>query len=397
MLDVPALRCQFPSLSRSKDSSKRVYLDNAATTFVPRGVIAVVSDYCERGHSPATAATIYADARMRVARAVGAADPDGVVFCAGATHAIHLVATSWGDANIAAGDEIIVSSAEHVANLACWQALAQRRGGRLRVIAVDANGTFPLDALRQTLSTRTKLVAVTHVSNVSGSIFPAREIATAAHAVGARVLIDGAQAIAHMPVEFDQIGADFYAFSGHKAFAPTGIGVLLGKTDCLDALPPVLLGANAFDAFTLDDATLAPVPGRFEGGTANIAGAAAIAETLEFVGRLGWDDVAEHERRLCARLDAGLAQIEGISVVGSNGSPVGIRAFVVDGNDSFEIQRRLQDRSIDIRAGHLSAQTLLRQLGVEHALRASVAIYNDADDIDRFIAALAASVRKRQD
>jgi len=393
MLDIPALRCQFPALSPDSDGSNRVYLDNAATTFAPRSVIAAISDYCECGHSPATAAAIYADARVRVAHAVGAADPGGVVFCAGATHAIHLVATAWGDANIAEGDEIIVSSAEHVANLACWQALAHRRGARLRLIPVNADASFPLDTLRQTLTPRTKLVAVTHVSNVSGTIFPVREIVSAAHAGGARVLIDGAQAVAHMPVEFDRIGADFYAFSGHKAFAPTGIGVLLGKSECLDALQPVLLGANAFDAFTLDNATLAAVPRRFEGGSAHIAGAAAIAEALEFAERLGWHNIAEHERDLCATLDAGLARIGGVSVVGSNRTPVGIRAFVVDGLDSFEIQRRLQDRSIDIRVGHLSAQTLLRQFGVEHALRASVAVYNDADDIDRFIAELAASVR----
>lgn len=392
MLDIPALRGQFPALSPIGGGPKRVWLDNAATTFQPRSVIAAVSDYCERGHSAATAATIYADARARVARAIGAADPAGVVFCGGATHAIHLVAAGC-EVNIAAGDEIIVSSAEHVANLACWQALTQRRGAQLRVIPVDRDGAFPLDALRQTLTKRTRLVAVAHVSNVSGAIFPVREIVTAAHAAGARVLIDGAQAVAHMPVEFDRTGADFYAFSGHKAFAPAGIGVLLGRAECLEALQPVLLGANAFDAFALDNAPLAPVPGRLEGGTANIAAAVALAAALEFVERLGRDDVAEHERHLCARLDAGLAHIDGVSLLGSSRNRVGIRAFVVDGRDSFEIQRGLQGHSIAIRAGHLSAQTLLRQFGTEHALRASVAVYNDTDDIDRFIAALAASVR----
>ena len=393
MLDIPALRSQFPALSPIDGGPTRVWLDNAATTFEPRSVIAAVSDYCERAHAPAAAAAIYADARARVARAVGAADPAGVVFCAGATNAIHLVAAGWGEVNIAAGDEIIVSSAEHVANLACWQALTQRRGARLRVIPVDRDGAFPVDALRQALSRRTRLVAVAHVSNVSGAIFPVREIVAAAHAAGARVLVDGAQAVAHMAVEFDRIGADFYAFSGHKAFAPTGIGVLIGRTECLQALQPVLLGANAFDAFALENAPLAPVPGRLEGGTANIAGAVALAAALEFVERLGRDDVAEHERQLCARLDAGLAHIDGVTQLGSSRNRVGIRAFVVDGRDSFDIQRGLQDHSVAIRAGHLSAQTLLRQFDTKHALRASVAVYNDTDDIDRFIAALAAGVR----
>jgi cysteine desulfurase/selenocysteine lyase len=261
------------------------------------------------------------------------------------------------------------------------------------MIPVDADGAFPLDALRQTLTTRTKLVAITHVSNVSGAVFPVREIVAAAHAAGARVLIDGAQAVAHVPVEFDRVGADFYAFSGHKAFAPTGIGVLLGKSACLDALQPAVLGANAFDAFTLDSRALARSPNRFEGGTADIAGALALAEALEFTQRLGWDEIAQHERRLCAQLDAGLASVDGVSILGSSRGLVGIRSFVVHGRDSFEIQRRLQDRSIIIRAGHFSAQTLLRQFGADNALRVSVAVYNDADDIDRFIAALAASVR----
>jgi cysteine desulfurase/selenocysteine lyase len=391
MLDIPALRRAFPALQADDNGSKRVYLDNAATTLTPHEVIAAVSDFHERGHA-AAADVLHADARARIARAVGAADPRCVVFCVGATHAIDLVARTWGDANVAGGDEIVVSSAEHVANLACWQALALRRRARLRVIPVDADGAFPVGALQQVLSKQTRLVAITQVSNVTGAVFPVRGIVAAAHAAGARVLIDGAQAVVHMPVAFDAIGADFYAFSGHKTFAPAGIGVLLGRSECLDALPPVLLGANAFAAFSLDDSSPAPAPGRFEGGTTNIAGAVALAAALEFSARLGWDSVAAHERNLRAQLDAGLASIKGISVLGAGGA-VGIRAFVVDGHEPAEIQRRLQDRSIAVRAGHLSALTLLRQFGTDRALRASIAVYNDAGDIDRLIEALAASAR----
>lgn len=393
MLDVPAVRREFPALSPAADGAARVRLDNAATTCVPRVVLGAVADLHERGPSAEAASALLAQARRRVARAVGAVDPHCVVFCASATHAIHLVAESWGGANVGAGDEIIVSSAEHVANLACWHALALRRGARLRMIAVQADGAFPLAALLQALSTRTKLVAITHVSNVTGAIFPLREIVAAAHQAGARVLIDGAQAVAHLAVDFDDTGADFYAFSGHKAFAPTGIGVLLGKADELEALSPVVLGANAYDAFTLDHQSLARSPTRFEGGSVNIAGALAMAEALEFSGRLGRNEVTEHERRLCTQLDAGLAEIERVSVLGAGANSVGIRAFVVAGQDPVELQRRLHDRAIDIRAGHLSAQTLLRQFGVDHALRASVAVYNDADDVDRFLAALAACAR----
>jgi cysteine desulfurase/selenocysteine lyase len=393
MLDIPTLRRQFPALSQDSSKSSVVRLDNAATTCQPRCVISATSDFFERGHAPGAAAALYADARTRIAHAVGASSPACVVFCASATQAIDLVARGWGDSHVGDDDEILVSSAEHVANLACWQDLALRRRAHLRVIRVAADGTFPLDALRQALSPRTKMVAVTHVSNVSGAVFPVREIVAAAHAAGARVLIDGAQAVAHMPIEFDAIGADFYAFSGHKVFAPTGIGVLIGTSACLDELQPALLGANAFDAFTVDSRSLARSPGRFEGGSANIACALALAEALEFTQRLGWDEIAQHERHLSALLDAGLASIDGVSVLASNGSPVGIRSFVAHGHDSVEICRRLQDRSILVRAGHLSAQTLLHQFGATDALRASVAVYNDSDDVDRFITALASSVR----
>ena len=393
MLDIEAIRGEFPALTRRSAGSRHVYLDSAATTLQPRSVIAAVADFHGRGHSPAAASALYADARARIAHRVGASDPGCVVFCASATHAIHLVAESWGNANIGIDDEIVVSSAEHVANLACWQGLARRRGAHLRVIPVDATGALPADTLRKALSKRTKLVAITHVSNVSGAIFPVREIAAAAHAVGARILIDGAQAVAHMPVEFDELDADFYAFSGHKVFAPTGIGVLLGKTACLEMLPPILLGTNAFDSFTLNDQAFAPVPYRFEGGTANIAGAIALAEALEFTGRLGWDEIGDHERRLCEWLDTSLAAITGVTVLGQSGAAIGIRSLVVDGRSHSDIERHLQDCSIDIRAGHLSAQTLLRQFGVESVLRASIALYNVVDDIDWFAAALAVSLR----
>jgi cysteine desulfurase / selenocysteine lyase len=389
MLDIPAIRREFPAL---RPGSARVYLDNAATTYQPQCVIASVSDFYASARSPSDTYERYADARRRIARSVGTVHAEHVVFCASATSAIHIVAQSWGDANIGVDDDIIVSSAEHISNLAPWQALARRRGAHLRVIAVDATGAFPLEAMRQTLCKRTKLVAVSHVSNVTGAIFPVREIVTAAHEAGARVLIDGAQAIARLPIAFDELGADFYVFSGHKVFAPTGIGVLLAKRELLDAMHPVLLGANAFDGFELDDAKLARAPGRLEGGTANIAGAIALARAIEFVEHYGWNEIADHERRLRERLDAGLAGIRGLSTLGSS-TDAAIVSFVVTDRDSIDVQQRLSDQSIDVRAGHLSAQTLLRQFGVANAVRVSVAIYNDENDIDRFIAALAEIVR----
>jgi cysteine desulfurase / selenocysteine lyase len=389
MLDIAAIRREFPALS---SATARVHLDNAATTYQPRRVIDAVSSFHEHARSPDDAHTSYAEARRRIARSTGAARPEQVVFCASATHAIHLVAHGWGDANIGAGDEVIISSAEHVANFASWQALAQRRSARLHVVPVDATGALPLEALQRALSKRTKLVAITHVSNVTGAIFPVREIVIAARDVGARVLIDGAQAVSRLPVGFDELGADFHVFSGHKAFAPTGIGILLARRESLDEMQAVLLGANAFDAFALDDSKLAAAPGRFEGGTANIASAIALAEALEFIERLSWAEIADHERTLRQQFDAGLARIKGVSILGA-GNGAAICTFNVACRDSREIRQRLGDHAIDIRAGNLSAQTLLRQFGTDNALRASATIYNDGNDIDRFLEALTAIVR----
>lgn len=385
MLDSVAIGREFPALGA------RTYLDNAATTLQPRCVIDAVSGFYETARSPDDTYRLYDDARRRVASCVGSTAEE-VAFCASATHAIDLIAQSWGAANVGAGDEIVVSSAEHVANLACWQALAKRSAAQLRVVRVDDSGAFPLDAFKQTLSKRTKLVAVTHVSNVTGAIFPVRDIIAITHDAGASVLIDGAQAVCRLPIGFDELDADFYAFSGHKAFTPTGIGVLLGKSELLNAMHPILRGANAFEVFTLDESKLAPIPGRFEGGSANIAGAIGLARALEFVAQVGWIEIADHELKLCERLDAGLAAIKGLSVLGSN-ARAAIRSFTVEGCDSADIQKQLNARAIDIRAGHLSAQTLLRQFGVENALRVSAAIYNDENDIDRFVHALAEIVR----
>lgn len=378
-------RNDFPALG-----SGRAYLDNAATTHQPRAVLRAVTEYVERVHGTPGGAAVYADARARVARHVGASS-DNVVFCGGATQAIQLVID--GFARIEAGGEIVTSSAEHIANLAPWQRLAEQRGARLRVVDVDANGIVPLDAIRSALSEKTKFVAITHVSNVLGTTQPVRDIVKLAHEVGARVLIDGAQAIAHGAIDFAELGADFYVFSGHKVFAPTGIGVLLATRDMLEAMGPPLLGAQAFSEFTLDYATPAKSPQRFEGGTSNVAGMVGLAAALDYVAAIGWSALDAQSHRLLDRLDRGLAEIGGIRVLAAAASSVGVRSFVVEGMESVTIQRALAERGVDVRAGHLSAGTLLRQFGSTHAIRVSLAPYNNDDDIDRFLAALHDVVR----
>jgi cysteine desulfurase/selenocysteine lyase len=385
MPDPPAIRDDFPALA-----SGRVYLDNAATTHQPRAVLRAVAEYIERVHATPQAAAVYADARARIARHVGTA-AENVVFCGGATQAIQMVVD--GFATIDAGDEIVVSSAEHIANLAPWQRLATKRAAQLRVIDVDTNGTLPLDAFQSALSKRTKIVAITHVSNALGTTMPARDIVKIAHDIGARVLIDGAQAVAHESVDFANLGADFYVFSGHKVFAPTGIGVLLATREMLHAMEPTYLGAQAFANFTRESAQPAQPPQRFEGGTANVAGAVGLAAALDYVAAIGWTALDAQNHRLLDRLDRGLSAIRGVRVLAGASQSVGVRSFVVDGRNSVELQRALAERGVDVRAGHLSAGTLLRQFGTAHAVRVSVAPYNNDDDIDRCLAALREVVR----
>ena len=382
---LPAMRDDFPALV-----SRRVYLDNAATTHQPRAVIRAVSEYVEHVHGTPAAVAVYADARARVAKNLGAL-AENVVFCGGATQAIQMVADGF-DA-IGSGDEIVVSSAEHIANLAPWQRLAERCGGKLRMVDVDSNGTLALDAFRSTLSDRTKFVAITHVSNALGTMMPVREIILAAREAGARVLIDGAQAIAHGAVDFDELGADFYVFSGHKVFAPTGIGVLLATHDMLQSMQPHLFGAQAFAGFTLQSSEAAKAPQRFEGGTSNVAGAVGLAAALDYVDSQGWDVLDAQNRRLLDRLDNGLSAIGGVRVLADSAASVGLRSFVAEGHESVAIHHALAERGIDVRAGHLSAATLLHQFGTTHAVRVSVAPYNSDDDIDRFLAALREAVR----
>jgi cysteine desulfurase/selenocysteine lyase len=377
---IPHLRDDFPALA-----SGRAYLDNAATTHQPRAVMRAVSEYVERVHGTPDAATVYTNARERIARHVGAT-AENIVFCGGATQAIQLVAD--GFVSIETDDEIIVSSAEHIANLAPWQRLTAQAGAHLRVVDVDAHGQLPIDTFRAALTQRTRFVAITHVSNVLGTTMPVRDIVHAAHERGAQILIDGAQAIAHAPIDFADIGADFYAFSGHKVFAPTGIGVVLATRDMLDAMAPPLLGAQAFAYHRIGASEWANVPQRLEGGTANVAGAVGLAAALDYVASIGWPTIDAVVHRLMQRLDIGLGGIERVRVLASSSLSAGIRSFVVDGHDSSAIQRALAQRGVDVRAGHLSAGTLLRQFGTEHAVRVSLASYNTEDDIDRFLAAL---------
>lgn len=390
--DASAIRRDFPMLHVRRCGVPLAYLDNAGTTLRPRQVIERVARFEEAENSALAASdgrdasALYADARLRVARFIGANEPAEVVFCRGSTEAINLVAQTWGEQNIHSGDEIVVSQLEHHANLAPWHALARRQGATLRTVPVDDAGNLALAGFHDALGKRTKLVAVTHASNVLGTIAPLKEIARAAHSIGACVLVDGAQAPAHLPLDMRELDVDFYTFSAHKAFGPQGIGVLFGKRSLLESMPAWQLGANAIEDFDAGAWRYTPPPARFEAGSANIAGAVGLAAALEFIDAIGIDAARAHESALFAQLLDGLRGLHNVCLLGAPQARIPLLSFCVPGIASADLCRAFAQQGVEVRAGHLSAQPLLRRLGVTEAVRISLAAYNDQADIARVLA-----------
>ena len=333
----------------------------------------------------------YAYARHFVAGFLNAPHADDIVFCEGTTAAINLVAQSWGRANVRAGDDIVVSGLEHHANLAPWFALAQSVNATVRVAPLLTDGAFGIDALRQTLTARTKLVAVTHASNVLGTILPIGDIVDLAHKAGANVLVDGAQSIAHMPIDVADLNVDFYACSAHKAYGPNGIGALYIKQSLMDAMPPWQLGSNATPNLALDRWTTDVGPARFEAGSANVAGAVGMCAGLRYLRDLGFDIVRRHENALADYARARLSTITGLRLLDGGALRVPIQSFVIDGRRTEDVASALEKRGVQMRAGHLSALPLMRHLGIPSALRLSLGIYNNREDVDILVDALSDS------
>jgi cysteine desulfurase/selenocysteine lyase len=402
-LDPRALRRRFPILARQVNGHPLVYLDNAATTQKPAAVLDALSDYysthnanVHRGvHTLAEEATAaYEGCRARVARFVGAPEERGVVIVRNATEAINLVSRSLG-ATLAAGDEVLLSEMEHHSNLVPWIMLARERGVTLRHLPITDEGELDLAALPGLLSRRTRIVALTAMSNVLGTITPIAEIAEAAHRVGAFMVVDGAQSVPHMPVDFRTSGADFLAFSAHKAYGPTGVGFLVARPELLERMEPVAGGGEMIREVRLDWASWNDIPHRFEAGTPNIADAAAFPAALDLLEGLGMEAVRAHERKLVAyaleRLAAlGWLEIHGPSDPGRRG---GLVSFVDPEIHPHDLAQVLDGRGIAIRAGHHCAQPLMRRLGVAATARASFAVYNDNDDVDALVDGLVAARR----
>jgi len=395
--DVHAVRSDFPILHDLVRGKPLVYLDNAATTQKPRAVVDRLARFYLRENANVhrgvhllseRATEAYEDARRTVSGFLHAADPKEIVFVRGTTEAINLVAHSYGRTHVGAGDEVVVTAMEHHSNIVPWQMLCTEKNARLRVVPITDAGELRLDEYERLLSPLTKIVTVVHVSNALGTINPVQQIARLAHERGIPVLVDGAQAVAHMAVDVQALGCDFYAFSGHKIFGPTGIGVLYGKASLLDAMPPYQGGGDMISSVTFERTLYNVVPYKFEAGTPNIAGAIGLAAALEYVDTIGLDRIAAHERELLAYGTDALSQIRGLQLTGTAAEKADILAFVLDGVHPHDVGTILDREGVAIRTGHHCCQPLMDRLGVPATARASLALYNTRGDIDALIAAL---------
>ena len=401
-LDVAKVRRDFPILDRQVHGKPLVYLDNAATSQTPIQVIETLDHYyrhynanIHRGlHTLADEATAAFEAtRATVRDFLGARESREIVFTRGTTEAINLVANSWGRRNLRPGDEVLVSRLEHHSNIVPWQLLAAELGFTIKVIPIDERGVLDMDAYRELFSARTRLVAVNHVSNAIGTINPVTEMARIAHAHDALILVDGAQAAPHEPIDVVALDADFYAFSGHKVYGPTGVGALYGKAELLEAMPPWQGGGEMIDTVSFEaGSTYAAIPHKFEAGTPAIADVIALGRALEWVEQIGVSLIGAWEQRLLAHANEQLAAIPGLRLLGTAPHKAGVVSFVVDGAHAQDIALLIDQLGVAIRTGNHCAQPLLQHFGVTATCRASFAAYNTSEEIDIFVAALARAV-----
>jgi len=395
--DANVLKREFPILNETVRGKRLVWLDNAATTQKPRAVIDRISYFYEHENSnvhraahtlAARATDAYESARESVRRFIKAPSTREIVFVRGTTEGINLVAQSWGRRNVGPGDEIVITWLEHHANIVPWQQLCSEKGARLRVAPVDDRGAVMLEEYEKLLGPKTRLVSFTQVSNALGTITPAKEMIEMAHRHGALVLLDGAQAVSHMPVDVQALGCDFFVFSGHKVFAPTGIGAVFGRAELLDTMPPWQGGGNMIQDVTFERTLYQPAPMRFEAGTGNIADAVGLGAALDWLSRVGVERVERYEHELLAYATERLATVPGLTMIGTAPEKAGVLSFVLEGQKTEEVGGMLDQEGIAVRSGHHCAQPILRRFGLEASVRASLAPYNTCEDIDALVAAL---------
>ncbi|ELO8895679.1 cysteine desulfurase [Listeria monocytogenes] len=396
MIDIQKIRADFPILAQEINEKPLAYLDNAATSQKPKQVIEALTHYYEfdnanvhRGvHTLAARATdAYESARGKVAKFIHAREVAEIIFTRGTTSAINLVVDSYAEATIEAGDEIVISYLEHHSNLIPWQQLAKRKGAVLKYIELEEDGTISVEQAKKTIGENTKIVALAHVSNVLGTITPIKEIAAIAHQFGAVILVDGAQAVPHMEVDVVDLDADFYAFSGHKMMAPTGIGALYGKRELLDAMEPTEFGGEMIDFVELYDSTWKELPWKFEAGTPIIGGAIALGVAIDYLAEVGLANIHAHEQALASYAIEEMSKIEGITIYGPKDASkrCGLVTFNLEGAHPHDIATILDEDGIAIRAGHHCAQPLMKWLDVSSTARASFYIYNTKEEIDALI------------
>lgn len=395
--DANAVRRDFPILRELVHGRPLIWLDNAATTQKPQSVIDRLTYFYQHENSnihraahelAARATDAYEESREKVRRFLNAPSADEIIFLRGTTEAINLVAQSWGRQNVNEGDEVVITWLEHHANIVPWQQLCNEKGAKLRVAPVDDDGQILLDEYQKLLGSRTKLVSFSHVSNALGTITPARQMIEMAHRVGARVLVDGAQSVSHMRVDVQQLDCDWFVFSGHKVFGPTGIGALFGKLKLLNTSPPWQGGGNMIQDVTFEKTAYNAAPARFEAGTGNIADAVGLGAAIDYVERVGIDNINRYEHDLMAYATRGLNTVPGLRLIGTAPDKAGVLSFALKGFATEEVGGALNREGIAVRAGHHCAQPILRRFGYESTVRPSLALYNTYADVDTLVAAL---------
>ena len=395
--DIAALRAQFPILGTTVHGKPLVYLDNAATTQKPRVLIEALSDYYATSNAnvhrgvhflSGKASDLFDEARATVARFLNAAHAHEIVFTRNATESINLVAQAWGRASVTAGDEIVISAIEHHSNIVPWQLLCEATGATLRVIPMFDSGELDLEAARTVIGPRTRMVAVTALSNALGTVTPLAELVAMARGVGAAVLVDGSQAAYHMPIDVQALDCDFLVFTGHKVYGPTGIGVLYGKTARLEAMPPWQGGGDMIASVTFEKSTWNVLPYKFEAGTPDISGAIGLGVAIRFLTEVGLDRVQAHEAALLAYGTEALQQVPGLRIIGTAPRKASILSFVIEGMHPHDIGTIVDLSGVAVRTGHHCAQPVMDRLSIPATARASLAMYNTRDEMDALVAAL---------
>ncbi len=395
--DVAAIRADFPALDQRVHGRPLVYLDNAATAQKPRAVIEAVGQYYEhdnsnvhRGvHALSERATAAFEAARETVRAfVNAPSVREIVFTRNATESVNLVARAWGDASVGPGDEVLITTLEHHSNIVPWQLLCERRGARLRVAPIDDRGDVILDEFERLLTPRTKIAAFAHVSNALGTVNPVADLVARARRAGAAVLVDGSQAACHLAVDVQALGADFYVFTGHKLYGPTGVGVLHGREAALDRMPPFLGGGDMIRTVAFEGSTWNDLPYKFEAGTPHMAGAIGLGAAIDYVRAIGFEAIGAQERALLARATEALAAEPGVRLIGTAKEKASVLSFVVDGIHPHDIGTVVDREGVAIRTGHHCAQPVMERFGVPATARASFGLYNTMDEVDALVAAV---------